>query len=288
MLHVGGSKHRAKRFKARGAVKDGKESEEEDSETEEEEEEGEEDSEAEEEGEGEEEAEAEGEAQEEEASSQPRRKRPCRAKLAKPGEDDVPTGVDTPPVPPVSGATAASGTRLVVSSHVPRESGSKWESCRYQEGGSSSGKNLLHPCIEGETISTCIPWHQDLNCNDTRAVGRWGEALVYQYLVYAYPTWVVEWLNQESETRAPYDIKMTDQKGTQHSTVHIEVKTSRFAGKNVFELSFDEWDFASRPGIHFHIYRVNAAAEPRNLSIQVLRDPVRAVREQRAGLCLAI
>lgn len=145
-----------------------------------------------------------------------------------------------------------------------------------------------HPCVEVNRLSACLPWHQDLDYNDTRAVGRWGEALVYQFLLSHYPDWRVEWVNQEEETRAPYDLKMTDDKGTEHSTVYVEVKTSRFVGKNVFEISYDEWDFASRPGIHYHIYRVNGAADPRNLSIHILRDPVRAAREQRAGLCLAI
>ena len=112
---------------------------------------------------------------------------------------------------------------------------------------------------------------------------------MYQYLLRAYPSWTVQWLNRDEESRAAYDIKMCDMDANEHTAVYIEVKTSRFTGKNVFEISYDEWSFASKPGIHYHIYRVNGAGDPRNdISIDILRDPLKAVREQRAGLCLHI
>ena len=61
-----------------------------------------------------------------------------------------------------------------------------------------------------------------------------------------------------------------------------------FVDKNVFEISYDEWSFAMRPGINYQIYRVYGAGDPRDVSITILRDPVKAVREQRVGLCLCI
>jgi hypothetical protein len=46
-----------------------------------------------------------------------------------------------------------------------------------------------------------------------RAVGRWGESLVYSYLLATLPpTRRVEWLNLEGETRAPFDLKVTDRR----------------------------------------------------------------------------
>ena len=85
-----------------------------------------------------------------------------------------------------------------------------------------------HPCVEVNRLSACLPWHQDLDYNDTRAVGRWGEALVYQFLLSHYPDWRVEWVNQEEETRAPYDLKMTDDKGQDEKILAVPVDDPRF------------------------------------------------------------
>ena len=44
---------------------------------------------------------------------------------------------------------------------------------------------------------------------DHYATGRWGEALVYQYLLRRYPEWDVQWLNEKTETKASYDVQLT-------------------------------------------------------------------------------
>ena len=58
--------------------------------------------------------------------------------------------------------------------------------------------------------------------------------------------------------------------------------------KNVFELSLQEWEFASKPGVRFDVYRVFGAGDPQRARIVVVEDVARALREQRAQLCLAI
>lgn len=65
-----------------------------------------------------------------------------------------------------------------------------------------------------------VPWSGHLalappalDVTDSRAVGRWGEALVYAYLVATTRNAVVEWVNEVGETRAPYDIVVTDRDG---------------------------------------------------------------------------
>ena len=70
-----------------------------------------------------------------------------------------------------------------------------------------------------------------------KEVGRWGEALVYQYLLNAYPTAEVEWVNQEEESLACYDLKLLrkDRDG-RVSTTFVEVKSSRFAHLNAFQV----------------------------------------------------
>lgn len=159
---------------------------------------------------------------------------------------------------------------------------------------------------------------------DLKAVGRWGEALVYAYLLASLPpTRRVEWLNLDEETRAPYDLKITDRHtgrasdpsslpghacsgeacgmaprcdagvpslaGGGRGTVFVEVKTTRFYDNNVFEISWAEWEFISRePPVRYHIYRVNGAWESMGPRITIITDPLRSVKEGRIRLCMAI
>jgi len=45
-------------------------------------------------------------------------------------------------------------------------------------------------------------------------VGRWGEALVHNYLLATLPPHRrVEWLNETDETKAPYDLKISERSG---------------------------------------------------------------------------
>jgi hypothetical protein len=155
-----------------------------------------------------------------------------------------------------------------------------------------------------------------LDTSDQRAVGRWGEALVYQYLLLASGAALgggggggggngqgsvdVEWANERGESRAFYDIKLTPRQGGGGSslglggapmlsrTVYVEVKATASLSKNVFELSLQEWEFASKPGVRFDVYRVFGAGDPQRARIVVVEDVARALREQRAQLCLAI
>jgi len=140
----------------------------------------------------------------------------------------------------------------------------------------------------GQALRHCVPWSQDLNWEDPRAVGKWGEALVYQYLLDVFPDCTVKWMNEKEETRASYDLKISDAAGSLHSAEYIEVKTTKFSDKNVFELSLDEWEFANKPGIKYHIYRVYNAGNPLQTRITIIHNVVKAVRERRAGLCLVI
>jgi len=160
-----------------------------------------------------------------------------------------------------------------------------------------------------------------LDPSDQRAVGRWGEALVYQYLLLASGAALgvggagggggggggsgqgsvdVEWANERGESRAFYDIKLTPRQGRGGGslggggapmlsrTVYVEVKATASLSKNVFELSLQEWEFASKPGVRFDVYRVFGAGDPQRARIVVVEDVARALREQRAQLCLAI
>ena len=138
-------------------------------------------------------------------------------------------------------------------------------------------------------VSTGVFMMPSVNPLDPRAVGRWGEALVYQYLLMSSPTSVVKWMNEKEETKAAYDIVVTDRSGSWSSTRYIEVKSTRFSDRNVFELSHPEWEFAAKdPPVKYDVYRVFDAGSPAGPRIAIIEDVVGKVREREVRLCLAI
>ena len=167
---------------------------------------------------------------------------------------------------------------------------------------------------------------------DSRAAGRWGEALVYQYLLsQCAPGGSVHWLNQVDESRAAYDFIVTAPVGAPscssysasnsssdlaaaacrlhpgHTdtsagglpasapsncrvrTEYVEVKTTRFVDRNVFEISPGEWQFASADSrVPYHIYRVYSAGDAEKVRMVVVRDICARVQEGRIKLCMAV
>jgi hypothetical protein len=57
---------------------------------------------------------------------------------------------------------------------------------------------------ESEAPSSALPEIIPPLC----CVVRWGEALVFQFLVSRYPGWTIKWLNIDAESKASYDIEM--------------------------------------------------------------------------------
>jgi hypothetical protein len=150
-----------------------------------------------------------------------------------------------------------------------------------------------------------------LDVNDLRAVGRWGEAMVYQYLLaqslpssssssLLSPT--VEWLNIEEETRAGYDLIVRQPKKLRSNgigttgrnsliteTTYIEVKTTRFDDLNTFEISLWEWQFAtSNPRVRYQIYRVFNAGDSKRVRIVVIEDLLELITLRKVRLCLNV
>ena len=72
------------------------------------------------------------------------------------------------------------------------------------------------------------------------------------------------------------------------SVVFVEVKTTRSGDKNAFEVSPWEWDFACRPGVEYHVYRVYSAGERGRTRVTIVRNPAKLVREHAISMALAI
>lgn len=137
-------------------------------------------------------------------------------------------------------------------------------------------------------VLTSFPPHPSLSAE---AVGRYGEDLVNRFLSFSLPTIAeVEWVNAREESTAAYDVVVREPT----RTTFVEVKTSRFLDKNVFELSWNEWQFAlsvscrGSQALHYHVYRVvGVGARLQDICIVVLKDIVALVQAGIVKLCLA-
>ena len=69
----------------------------------------------------------------------------------------------------------------------------------------------------------------------------------------------------------------------------IEVKTTRYADHNIFQLSYFEWAFISaEPPVNYHNYRVSGAGDPAGCRLTIIEDPLSAVKEGAVRLCMAV
>ena len=182
------------------------------------------------------------------------------------------------------------------------------------ERGQRRDQNLILT-IPNEELRDIAPWCRGLPLGgeskgaavlygtDLRAVGRWGESLVYQYLRQSLSSSsTVEWLNIEEESRAGYDIiiqqpiKVTNtgagifNRSTQLTrTTFVEVKTTRFDDLNTFEISLWEWQFATaNPRVNYHIYRVFNAGDLKKVRVVVIEDILELITSRKVRLCLSI
>ena len=140
-----------------------------------------------------------------------------------------------------------------------------------------------------------------------RRVGLWGERLVYHILLLLSPPdsgATVHWLNEHEETRASYDILLTYKPSSStpsfsslHKSTHpsrekrqyIEVKTTRYNDNNIFELSLQEWEFATTmPRVQYSIYRVYNAGQLAKARVVVVPDVLRYIQCRRVKMCLAL
>jgi hypothetical protein len=138
-------------------------------------------------------------------------------------------------------------------------------------------------------FESCLPM---LSCQNISNydIGRWGEALVYQYLLSTQITSSVTWLNATTETKAFYDILLETKKQGLSTTRFIEVKTTTSRDKNVFELSPWEYDFlSSHPRPNYDIYRVYGAPASTFIPrIVVYRDVFQLLQEKSVSLCMCV
>lgn len=103
---------------------------------------------------------------------------------------------------------------------------------------------------------------QEASVEALQATGRWGEAVVCQYLrlqaASARSLLVVDWVNETGESRLPYDIRVHDVE--EGEVYYVEVKATRAESKTFFEVSPAELAFCQQQGDRHHVYRLTGAA----------------------------
>lgn len=120
------------------------------------------------------------------------------------------------------------------------------------------------------SIMEISPDMEDSEIN--KQTGRWGEALVYNYLQQQSEksggSVEVTWVNSAGETGNPYDIVM-EKDGMK---IYVEVKATRLGRKELFEMSSKEVAFAEKQKERFHLYRVYNVGNKDNIRLCRLQD----------------
>lgn len=230
------------------------------------------------------------------------------------GDEEIDIDDDDTAAAPLQGATSAAppASSTVVEVSVRPSGGNDGSGGRLPlrlgvrgsgSGSGGGGGAAATTSVRVAPSSAVCPWRGSLPCSpldvsNRPAVGRWGEALVYNYLRATLPPErCATWLNEESETKAPYDLTISARGQAAHRgggsggavSVFVEVKTTRHRDANVFDLSYYEWEFLSRePPVRYHIYHVRGAGDPAGATITVIEDPLQAVKDGAIRLCLAV
>ena len=135
----------------------------------------------------------------------------------------------------------------------------------------------------------------NINDDDTTAVGRIGEEIVFGMLVRKYEKEIqqgivnVQWLNQNGESGYPYDVLVTLRKSAVESEQRmVEVKATTVIEDKPFEISSQELRcaFDNRP--LYDLYRVCGVGKSENLRIKHLPDLAKYLDNQSAQIYIAI
>ncbi|XP_010475621.1 PREDICTED: uncharacterized protein LOC104755009 isoform X2 [Camelina sativa] len=116
--------------------------------------------------------------------------------------------------------------------------------------GSTSG-NLVHEWNNSVSRDrhTGTPW-----AAQAQQTGRKGEEIAYKYFVAKYgKKALVRWVNEQSETGLPYDLVIENRGGKKD---YVEVKATVSTGKDYFNLTMNEWQFANEKGESYVIAHV--------------------------------
>lgn len=97
---------------------------------------------------------------------------------------------------------------------------------------------------------------------------------------------VVEWVNQSQESWLPFDLVVRDA-ASGGVLCFVEVKASRHAAKEFFELSEKEFACAAREGDRYHVLRIRGVGSGAP-TLERLINPVRLWQERAVRVCIVL
>ncbi|TYH83645.1 hypothetical protein ES332_D02G145400v1 [Gossypium tomentosum] len=100
--------------------------------------------------------------------------------------------------------------------------------------------------------------------------GKLGELVAFKYFTGTSGK-KVKWVNKDNETGLPYDLVVEDERG---NIEYVEVKATKSARKDWFNISTREWQFAAEKGDSFSIAHVFLLSE-KDAKIAVYTNPIK-------------
>ena len=121
-----------------------------------------------------------------------------------------------------------------------------------------------------------------------KQTGRWGEELVYNYLLQQSESsggdGRVTWMNEEAESGKPFDLIVDGD----DFRVYVEVKATKLDQKELFEISSKEIVFAEEHKENFHLYRVYNAGSIDNVRLCRLQNLSLKMDKKEVKLCMYV
>ncbi|XP_070575816.1 uncharacterized protein [Ptychodera flava] len=159
----------------------------------------------------------------------------------------------------------------------------------------------------GDALMKQLPTDAILeDSDDLTVVGKWGEALVYNFLLHQKETMdsddtdvEVIWVNEQEESGQPYDIEIkvrSTEDGIEENgeveikeySIYIEVKSTRTKGKQYFEISSQELAFAEKMQSQFHLYRVYNAGSADRVKLCRVPNLAEKLDTKTVRLCMFV
>ncbi|KAK1385201.1 Sacsin [Heracleum sosnowskyi] len=138
---------------------------------------------------------------------------------------------------------------------------------------------------EDPNTGSVIPYERDQlsigNANVQQALltGRLGELVAYRYFSGKFGATCVKWVNETHETGFPYDIVVGDE--------YVEVKATKSARKDWFNITAREWQFAAEKGECYSIARVTLRGNDM-AKLTVYKNPARLCKLGQLQLAILI
>lgn len=120
------------------------------------------------------------------------------------------------------------------------------------------------------------------NYEQAMQTGRDGEAAAFKHFTEVFGKKEVKWVNKDNETGLPYDIVVGKKKSKME---YIEVKATKSARKDWFNITMREWQFALEMGEAFSVAHV-LLRDNEDPEVTVYKDPAKLCKQGKLQLVI--